>query len=145
MTIELKKVHTIKDLTISLLILAAGAGLFFVNTGLGILVGAFGLLLLIFYKDGYKKDGTDVVLTKKALDVAHASRPSLIDFLEGENVEPELDRTAVGGVVRLEIYYNAEASVALVQLFDFLNYMYEPATDLVELRGERARKLIGKL
>lgn len=145
MTIELKKVHTIKDLTISLLILAAGAGLFFVNTGLGILVGAFGLLLLIFYKDGYKKDGTDVVLTKKALDVAHASRPSLIDFLEGKNVEPELDRTAVGGVVRLEIYYNAEASVALVQLFDFLNYMYEPATDLVELRGERARKLIGKL
>lgn len=145
MNIELKEVHTLKDLSISFLILAAGVGLYFVNAGLGILTGVCGLLLLVFYKDGHKKEGTDVVLAKKALDVAHSCRPALKDFLDGKDVEPEIDRTAIGGVIRLEIYYNAQASVAYAQLFDFSNYMYEPATDLVELRGERARKLIGKL
>ena len=60
-------------------------------------------------------------------------------------MEPEIDVRETGGVVRLEIYYNARASVAYAQLFDFSNYTYEPATDIVELRGPRAGKLIGKL
>ena len=45
----------------------------------------------------------------------------------------------------LEVYYNADASVAYAQLFDFSNYTYEPATELVELRGPKADKLIGRL
>jgi hypothetical protein len=32
-----------------------------------------------------------------------------------------------------------------IQLFDFSNYTYEPATEIVELRGQKAEKLIGKL
>jgi hypothetical protein len=48
-------------------------------------------------------------------------------------------------VVRLEIYYNAEKAVAYARLFDFSNYVYVPATDIVELRGPRAEKLIVSL
>ena len=50
-----------------------------------------------------------------------------------------------GGVIRLEVYYNADASLAYAQLFDFSNYTYEPATGIVELRGPKADKLITKL
>ena len=50
-----------------------------------------------------------------------------------------------GGVIRLEIYYNAAASVAYAQLFDFSNYSYEPATGIIEVRGRKADKIIGKL
>ena len=32
-----------------------------------------------------------------------------------------------------------------IQLFDFSDYTYEPATEIVELRGQKAEKLIGKL
>lgn len=39
MEIKFKKVHTMKDLIISTIMVAAGAGLYFVNAGLGILVG----------------------------------------------------------------------------------------------------------
>ncbi|MCQ2171158.1 MAG: hypothetical protein MJZ17_00155 [Bacteroidales bacterium] len=60
MEINFKKVHTGKDLAISTIVLLAGAGLFFVNRGLGICIAVCGLLMLLFYKCGYKnKQGND--------------------------------------------------------------------------------------
>ncbi len=145
MEIKLKKVHTAKDLVISAIVLAFGIGLYFVNAGLGVTVALCGLLLLVFYKAGYKREGEDIVLHKDALDVSHACRDSLKGFLDGKDVEPQLDKTALGGIIRLEVYYNADAAIAYAQLFDFSNYTYEPATELVEIRGPRAEKLICKL
>lgn len=145
MEIKLKKVHTVKDLVISAIVLVAGIGLYFLHAGLGITIIVCGLLLLIFYKAGYKREGEDIVLHKEALDVSHSCRDSLKGFLEGKDVEPEVNTNINGGVIRLEVYYNADAAIAYAQLFDFSNYTYEPATEIVELRGPRAEKLICKL
>lgn len=145
MQITFKKVHTKKDLIISAIVLAAGIGLCFINLGLGVFIAVCGVLMLLFYKGSYKREGEDIVLQKKAFDVAHSCRDSLKGFLEGKDVEPDVDTSINGGVVRLEIYYNAASSVAYAQLFDFSNYIYEPATDIVELRGQKAEKLIRKL
>lgn len=142
---QFKKVHTAKDLVISALVLAAGIGLYFVNAGLGILLGVCGLLMLLFYKAAYKKVGGDTLLTKKAVDVASSCRGSLLDYLNGKDVDPTIQQPGAGGVVRLEVYYNKEAGVAYAQLFDFSNYTYEPATGLVELHSPKADKLIDKL
>lgn len=145
MEIKLKKVHTVKDLVISAIVLAAGIGLYFVNAGLGITLAFCGLLLLAFYKAGYKREGEGIVLQKTALDVSHSCRDSLKGFLDGKDVEPQIDKQVMGGIIRIEVYHNADAALAYAQLFDFSNYTYEPATDLVELRGPRAEKLISKL
>lgn len=145
MEIIFKKVHTAKDLVISAIFVAAGIGLYFVNVGLGILIGVCGLLMLIFYKGAYKREGEDILLKKTALDVAHSCKESLKGFLDGKDVEPEVNTSINGGVIRLEVYHNASASVAYAQLFDFSNYSYVPATELVELRGKRADCLISKL
>lgn len=145
MEIKFKKVHTAKDLIISILVIAAGVGLYFVNVGLGGVIGVCGLLLLLFYKAAYKRIGDDTLLTKKALDVASSCRNSLLDYLNGKDVEPEVQQPGAGGVVRLEVYYNKEAGVAYAQLFNFSNYTYEAATDMVELHSPKADKLINKL
>ena len=145
MEIKFKSVHTAKDLIISAIVLAAGIGLYFVNTGLGVVIAICGLLMLLFYKGGHKREGESIVLQKKALDVAHTCRDSLKGFLEGKDVEPEVKTNLNGGIIRLEVYYNATVPVAYVQLFDFSNYTYEPATEIVELRGPKADKLISKL
>ena len=79
------------------------------------------------------------------MDISHSCRDSLKGFLEGKDVEPEVNTSVNGGVIRLEVYYNAGASVAYAQLFDFSNYSYVPATEIVELRGKRADSLIKKL
>lgn len=145
MEIKLKKVHSAKDLTISAIMLAAGIGLYFVNAGLGILLAVCGVLMLLLYKGGYQREGEGIALQKKALDVAHSYKDSLKGFLDGKDVEPEVNTSINGGVIRLEVYYNADASLAYAQLFDFSNYTYEPATGIVELRGPKADKLITKL
>ena len=145
MEIKFKKVHTRKDLIISAIVLAVGTGLCFVTAGLGLLLVACGVLKLLFYKGGFERIGENVVLRKTAIDVAHSCRDSLKGFLDGKDVEPELDAQMNGGVVRLEVFYNAAAGIAYAQLFDFSSYAYEPATGIVELRGDRAAELIGKL
>ena len=43
MEYNFKKVHTGKDLAISILVLLAGTGLYFLNPGLGICIGTCGL------------------------------------------------------------------------------------------------------
>ena len=145
MEFKFKKVHTVKDLIVSILVIAAGVGLYFVNQGLGGVIGVCGLLLLFFYKAGYKREGEGILLTKKALDVSHSCRDSLKGFLDGKEVEPQIDTTAIGGIIRLEVYYNADAAIAYAQLYDVAENRFDPATQLVELKGDKARKLIAQL
>lgn len=136
------KVHTVKDLVISILILGSGAGLFLVHMGLGIMLVISGVLSLLFFKSGYRDPVTQVVLRKSCAEADKKCRQSLLDFISGLIDEPEIVRTGVGPVVRIEIYHNFEEGVAYIQLFDFENYNYVPATEILGLDENRAAKLL---
>lgn len=139
------KVHTVKDLAISLIILGSGAGLFFVHKGLGIMLVISGILALVFLKSGYRDPVTQVVLRKSCAEADKKCRQSLLDFISGLIDEPEIVRTGVGAVVRIEMYHNLEEGVAYIQLFDFENYNYVPATEILSLGEDRAARLLYKL
>ena len=145
MEIIFKRVHSGKDLAISSATIAVGIGLYFANAALGVLIASCGLLMLLFYKAACKREGDDILLERSALELPVSRREALKGFLEGKDVEPDLGGIAEGVIIRMEMFYNADASLAYVQLFDFVNYSYVPATGLVELRGERADKLIKTL
>lgn len=136
-----KKVHTLKDLTISTIVFFAGVGLFFLNRGLGICIGICGLFMYLFYKGGYRKDGLGVLLTKKSVDICKGCRNSMIEFLEGKIDAPEIKKGTDGGCVRLEVYFDESKNVAYAQLYDFCSYDYVPATGIVQLDGSRAKTL----
>lgn len=145
MEINFKKVHTGKDLAISTIVLLAGIVLFFVNKGLGICIAVCGLFMLLCYKGGFKKDGQDIVLTKKSEDLCKGCKSSIVDFLSGRDCAPSIEKGNEGGSVRLEIFYNKTERIAYAQLFDFCNYNYEPLTEVIELKGDKADILIAKL
>ena len=145
MEYNFKKVHTGKDLAISTIVLLAGVGLFFVNKGLGICIGICGLFMYLVYKGGYKKDGKGILLTRKSEDICKACRTSIVEFLEGKNTVPTIKQGNEGGSIRLDVYFNKDEQVAYAQLYDFCNYTYEPATGIVELKAEKADKLISLL
>jgi len=145
MEYNFKKVHTGKDLIISILLIVAGAGLFFLNKGLGITIGICGLVCLLIFKAGYKLNGKGVVLTKKSEDLCKCCRTSVIEFLNGKNTTPVIKRGNEGGIIRLDVYFNKTERVAYVQAFDFCNYTYEAATEVVELEGNRAEMIYSKL
>lgn len=142
MEYNFKKVHTVKDLAISTTVLLAGIGLFFVNQGLGICIGACGIFMYLIYKGGYKKDGKGILLIRKSEDLCKACRTSIVEFLEGKNTAPKIIRGNEGGSIRLDIYFNKAEQVAYAQLYEFCNYAYEPVTDIVEFKGDRAEKLM---
>ena len=145
MEYNFKKVHTGKDLAISTIVLLAGVGLFFVNKGLGICIGICGLFMYLVYKGGYKKNGKGILLTRKSEDICKACRTSIVEFLEGKNTVPTIKQGNEGGSIRLDVYFNKAEQVAYAQLYDFCNYTYEPATGIIELKGDKADKLISLL
>lgn len=145
MEYNFKKVHTGKDLAISFILIGAGAGLFFLNKGLGITIGACGIISLMAYKTGYKLDGKGAVLTKKSEDICRACKSSVVDYLKGKDVTPEIRKGTDGGSFRLDVYFSKDEGVAYAQVFDFCNYAYEPATDVVELHHPKADKLVSQL
>lgn len=140
-----KKVHTVKDLAISTIILLAGIVLFFINKGLGITIAVCGLVMFFLYKGGYRKEGQGIVLQKKSEDLCKSCRQSIIDYLNGKDVTPQVKKGDEGGSVRLDVYYNASEGIAFAQLFDFRNYAYEPETEVIELHSPKADKLISQL
>ena len=145
MDINFKKVHTGKDLVISSIVLLAGIGLFFVNKGLGICIAICGLLMFLIYKGGYKKDGQGVLLTRKSEELCKCCKPSILEYLNGKDVTPQVKEGNDGGCVRLDVYYNAAAGIAYAQLYDFCNYSFEPETEVIELHSPKADKLISQL
>lgn len=145
MKINMKKVHTFKDLAISLSIIIAGAGIFFLNKDLGSCIVAFGLIMLLIFRSGYRIDGTGAVLRKKSADLCKCCKPSILDYLNGMDITPVIKKGNEGGVIYLEVYYNAEEGIAYAQLFEFRNYTYEPETEMIELHYPKAGRLVSQL
>lgn len=145
MEIKFKKVHSIKDLAISAIILAAGIGLYFIHAGLGAFFVACGLLILLFYKSSYQREGDKMLLSKEAVEVSRSCKDAVMCFLEGKSSCPELDPGNAGGIIRLEVYYNSKRATAYAQLFDFSNYDYEPLTGIIEMHGPRVDDLLKAL
>lgn len=145
MEIKFKNIHTVKDLTVSLVIIAAGVGLFFLNKGIGVVIAAFGLILLLLYKKGYVREGSDTCLLKKDMELNKACRASVMDYISGRDVKPELVEGNDGGSVRLLIYYNKEEGIAYAQLFDYKGYEYQPASEMVKIRRPRVDRLIDQI
>ena len=145
MEYNFRKVHTGKDLAISILVLLAGVGLYFLNLGLGFCIGTCGLLMSLFYKAGYKINGKGILLTKESEDICKECRTSIMEFLEGKTPVPALKQGTEGGCIRLDVYFNKSEKVAYAQVYDYCNYDYEPATGIIELDSDRADKLISLL
>lgn len=145
MEIKLKRVHTISDLAISAALLVAGAGLFFLNIYLGVFVGICAVFMLIFWKSAFKADGRGTILKKKIVEISQQHRITVLEYLSGKDVEPVLDAPAAGNSSLLEVYYNKTQGLAYAQLFDYSNYKYDKATELVEMHSPRADKLLRQL
>lgn len=145
MEIKIKKVHTLLDLVISAVVLAAGVGVYFILPGWGILFGLIGILLFAFYKRSYRRVGDRTSLKQKDRDLALESRDAVMEFLQGKSNELALSPAGEGDHLWLDVYYNADSAVAYAQLYDVAENRFDPATQLVELKGEKARKLIAQL
>jgi hypothetical protein len=143
--IKIKKVHTFLDLAIASIVLAAGIGLYFLLPGWGILFCFIGVLLFVFYKRADKRVGEATLLKEKTLDIDPEYRSGIIDFFEQKTDTLDFATTSEADHLYLEVYFNAEKPVAYVRLYDVAENRFDAATEIMELRGTSAEKLISKL
>lgn len=144
MNIEYKKVHTRKDIVISLIVIAAGIGAFFFNAAVSLVILFCGVMMLLFYRSGFRSP-EGIVMKKIPVDLSSSCRQSLLDFLSGKSPVLGLVKTGNGAAIRLEVYYSDVAGEAHAHLFDFRDYTYVEATEPVVLRGENCAVLMGEL
>lgn len=143
--IKIKKVHTFFDLAIASIVVAAGVGIYPLLPGWGILFCFIGVLLFVFFKRANKRVGEGTLLKEKSLDIAPEYRSGIIDFLQHKTKVLDFATTSEGDHLYLEVYYNTERPVAYVRLYDVAKNRFDAATEMVELQGPMAVKIISKL
>lgn len=143
--IVIKEVHTVLDLAIATIVFAAGIGIYFLLPGWGILFCLTGVLLFAFYKRAYRRVGESTLLKEKSLDIAPECMNGIMDFLGGKTDYLEWMAAPEGDHLYLEVFFNAHAQLAYVQLYEVKENSFIPITDMVELKGNKAQTLITKL
>lgn len=145
MNTNIKKVHTSRDLVVSLGLIIIGIGLYFVNPGCAVCIGALGILLLFLYRVGYRIGDDKTVYHKRSVDLCRGCKEPLVDFLEDKAPTLEIKEGADGGCIRVDFFYTDAKSKSYVQLYDFLSYEYHKDGDLREVPTEKTPELLKKL
>lgn len=100
MEIKFKKVHTMKDLIVSTIMVAAGAACFLLGEGwggLGIVIIMCGAMMLPFYHHGYRLEGQKDLFRLKELSMSRENKDEILAFLDGTTEDIDLHPWAKGG------------------------------------------------
>ena len=141
------RVHSVKDIVISLSLIVSGSILVALPTGTGVNVAGFfmifaGLLLGLFMKTGYKDTASGERFLKKEHYFQQAMNPAINSVLENRPEAIDLAEAEKGNAIKLDIYYSKAAGQAYLQLFEYILYKYEPCSKMYEHQLSRIEKLI---
>lgn len=142
MTYNFKKVHTTKDLTVSISLIIIAVALFFINKDLAICLAALGLFILIIYKSGYKLDDDHSVYVKKSVDLSRDGKESFLNFINGKSDSVAVKEGHEGGSFRVDFYYNRHSPHSYLQMYTFSNYEYQKEGELITLDTDKVMKIL---
>ncbi len=130
------KVRSIKDITVSIILAAAGGVMVALPTADSVNVAGFflmfaGILLFFLLKSAYK-DEAGVKYIKKERYFSQENRPELIEKISSNPNGINLTDEDKGNAVRLDIYHSKESGKAYLQLFEYIPYKYEPCSKQLE-------------
>lgn len=142
MTYNFKKVHTAKDLTISISLIIVAVALFFFNKGLALCLAGLGLFILIIYKSGYKLNDDQSVYVKKSADLSRDGKESFLNFINGKSDSVSVKEGHDGGSFRVDFYYNKQSRHSYLQMYTFSNYEYQKEGELITLDTDKVMKIL---
>ena len=144
---EFIRVRSVKDYTIILTLIVAGAVLSAIqgNTSLSI-TGCFlvfgGIVLALFLKTGYKDPETGIKYRKSEQFFQHTMHAPILTAIEAKPESIDVSQEGKGNSIRLDVYYNESAGKAYLQLFEYVPYKYEPCTAVFEHEISSVKNLI---
>lgn len=141
---QVKKVHSLSDILISVAILAFGILFTFVIPSLnwlGISLLITAAFMLPFYRTGYVIDSRKGVFRKKEILLPSECREQIKDYIEGNAASLDIDPFKKGGLL-LEWYFKKDRSQQFGQLYDYEGNVYTAQSRLSELAEEQIDTLL---
>lgn len=141
------RVHSAKDIVISVSLIIVGSILIALPTGAGINIAGFfmifgGIILALVLRTGYKDSDTGKTYLKKEHYFQQAMRAEIASTLKSKPEEIDLSQADKGNAVKLDIYYSKTHGNAYIQLFEYIPYKYEPCSEMYEHQLYRIERLI---
>lgn len=141
------RVHSAKDIIISVSLIVLGSVLVALPTGAGVNVAGFfmifaGLLLALFMRTGYKDTASGEKFQKKEHYFQQAMNSVINSVLENRPEAIDLAEAEKGNAIKLDIYYSKVLGKAYLQLFEYIPYKYEPCSKMYEHQLSRIEKLV---
>lgn len=141
------RVRSAKDIIISVSLIVAGFVLMFLPYGTGLNIGGFFLFLiggtfLFLFKSVYKELGTNDVYEKKEFYFPQESTNVILKAVLSNPNSIDLSLEGKGKTVKLNIYYSNKAGKAYLRLYEYIPYMYEPITEVLEYNTKEISNLI---
>lgn len=141
---QVKKVHRLSDILISIAILAFGILFTFVIPSwnwLGISLLITAVFMLPFYRTGYIIDSQKGIFRKKEILLPQECREQIKEYIEGNSASLDIDPFKKGGLL-LEWYFKKDRTRQFGQLYDYENDVYTPQSKLSELDEKQINTLL---
>lgn len=118
------RVHSVKDIIISSILIILGSVLVALPTGIGVNIAGFfmlfmGILFALVLKTGYKDTETGEKFLFKEYYFQQAMHAEISSALESSPNTIDLKEADKGNALKLDIYYNTVSGKAYIQLFEY--------------------------
>lgn len=131
------RVASVKDITISVSLLALGLALAFLPESGDIQLGgytliALGILSAFLLKSAYKDLQTGEKYLRKELMFPTEKKAAILAAITGQPASLPLSAQGQGQGLRLEMHYGMTSGKAYLQLFEYVPHQYRPCSEMVE-------------
>lgn len=142
-----KRVRSITDIIITVLLLLAGIALSIFTQQISVHIVGYlliltGFILIFVLRTAYKDEETGELYKRKDRYFAQSKKNYLLQALK-ENVETiDLSGEEEGTGLRLDIFYSKKTGKVYLQLSEYVPYVYQPCSDFFEFNTTNAARLI---
>lgn len=139
-----RRVRSVKDIIITVTLIAAGLLCIILPTSVSInIIGAtlffVGFMMTLVLKTGYKDTTTGQLYKKKEMYFSKTRMENILRMLEEDPENIDLSNEGAESSLRLDIFYNKDRQV-FVQLSEYVPYQYETCSDFIEVSPDKSGK-----
>lgn len=144
---EFIRVHSTKDIAISLILVISGIILVALPASASVNIsGSFmliaGIFLFLMLKSGYKETGTGERYCRKERFFPQSCRDNIMSAIAMAPESIDLNEEDKGNGLKIEVFYNKKNNKAFISLHEYIPYKYEQCSPTFEYTAEQVSKLL---
>lgn len=108
---------------------------------IGVVLFITGIVLIFALKSNYKCVETGETFCKKEFYFEDNKKEKLLAAIKNNPENIDITDADKGNALRLEIFYSKKTGKAILQLYKYVPYQYEPCSEITECEYNKIEKL----